>query len=93
MDDDFLIEKVLYHLDWDDIMKLFEIYPKSQVKEVWKNFLCPLGDYFGRMNYLYAAVLFDIKNPKQYIRKQKNLYIKKKINEGQRHISQNETNF
>ena len=24
MGDDFLIEKVLYHLDWEDIMKLFE---------------------------------------------------------------------
>jgi len=81
MGDEFFIEKVLYHLDWDDIMRLFEIYPKSQVKEVWKSRLCPLGDYFGRMNYLYAAVLFDIKNPKQYIRIQRNKYIKNKIND------------
>jgi hypothetical protein len=63
MEDELLIEKVLYHLDWEDIMRLFEIYPKTQVKEVWKNHLCPLGQYFGRMNILYAAVLFDIKIP------------------------------
>ena len=90
MGDDFLIEKVLYHLDWDDIMRLFAIYPKAQIKDVWKKRLCPLGDYFGNMNYLYAAVLFDVKNPKRYIRIQKNKFLKDKINAGERLISQNE---
>ena len=93
MSDDFLIEKVLYHLDWEDIMRLFEIYPKTQIKEVWKNNLCPLGPYFGRMNHLYAAVLFDIKKPERYIRTQKNKFIKNKINAGERFISQDKTNF
>jgi hypothetical protein len=79
MGDDFLIEKVLYHLDWEDIMRLFEIYPKAQIKKVWKNNLCPLGEYFGRMNILYAAVLFDIKKPERYIRVQSNRFIKNKI--------------
>ena len=87
MEDDFLIEKVLYHLDWDDIMKLFEIYPKTHIKEVWKNKLCPLGNYFDKMNILYAAVLFDIKNPKRYIKIQGNRYLKNKINDGQRVIA------
>jgi hypothetical protein len=80
MDDGLLIEKVLYHLDWDDIMLLFEIYPKTQIKNVWKNTLCPLGQYFGSMNYLYAAVLFDIKHPAKYISAQRRKYIKNKIN-------------
>ena len=80
MDDDFLIEKVLYHLDWEDILRLFEIYPQKQIKEVWKNKLCPLGDYFGRMNVLYASVLFDIKNPERYIKVQRKKFIKSKIN-------------
>jgi hypothetical protein len=94
MGDDFLIEKVLYHLDWDDIMRLFEIFPKTQVKEVWKNHLCPLGEYFGRMNILYAAVLFDIKNPERYIRTQKNKYIKNKIADGYKRLgSQDLANF
>ena len=82
MGDDFLIEKVLYHLDWDDILKLFEIYPKKQIKEVWKKTLCPLGDYFGRMNVLYASVLFDIKHPERYIREQRKKFLKNKIDGG-----------
>ena len=93
MGDELLIEKVLYHLDWEDIMQLFEIYPKTQIKEVWKNTLCPLGQYFGRMNYFYATVLFDIKNPEEYIRIQRNKFIKNKINAGERLISQDKTNF
>jgi hypothetical protein len=93
MGDDFLIEKVLYHLDWDDIMKLFEIYPKTQVKEVWKNHLCPLGDYFGRMNVLFATVLFDIKNPERYIRVQRNRYVKNRIDAHKRLDSQDRANI
>ena len=93
MGDDFLIEKVMYHLDWEDIMRLFEIYPKTQIKEVWKNSLCPLGQYFGRMNYLYAAVLFDIKNPERYISTQRNRFIRNKINAGERIISNNKASI
>ena len=89
MGDDFLIEKVLYHLDWDDIMRLFEIFPKNQIKEVWKNQLCPLGAYFDKMNILYATVLFDIKNPKRYIITQGNRFLRNKINEGLRIITEN----
>ena len=88
-----LIEKVLYHLDWDDILKLFEIYPKNRIKEVWKNKLCPLGNYFDKMNILYAAVLFDIKNPKKYIKTQSNRYLKNKINVGQRIIASHGINI
>ena len=94
MEDELLIEKVLYYLDWEDIMRLFEIYPKTQVKEVWKNHLCPLGQYFGRMNILYAAVLFDIKNPERYIRAQRNKYLKNKLkNNAERLNSQDKTDF
>jgi len=93
MSDDFLVEKVLYHLDWDDIMKLFEIYPKTQIKEVWKNKLCPLGSYFDKLNILYASVLFDIKNPKRYIKTQSNRFLKNKINAGQRIIASHGINI
>jgi hypothetical protein len=93
MDDNYLIEKVLYHLDWDDIMILFEIFPKTQIKKVWKDNLCPLGDYFDKMNILYAAVLFDIKNPRRYIKTQSNRFIKNKINDGLRIIAANGINI
>ena len=86
MEDDFIIEKVLYHLDWDDILKLFEIYPKKQIKKVWKEKLCPLGQYFGRMNILYASALFDVKNSERYIRIQRNKHIKKITNVDKRII-------
>ena len=91
MGDDFLIEKVLYHLDWEDIMKLFEIYPKAQIKKVWKTNLCPLGEYFGRMNILYAATLFDIKKPERYIRIQRNKFVRNRINAYERLNPQNKT--
>ena len=80
MGDDFLIEKVLYHLDWEDVLKLFEIYPKKQIKYVWREKLCPLGQYFGRINILYASVLFDIKHCERYIRVHRNKHIKKVTN-------------
>lgn len=87
MSDNLLIEKVLYHLDCDDVVRLFNIYPKTQIKNVWKNNLCPLGKYFDRMNYFYAVVFFDIKNPQRYIKNQSNRYIKNKINAGQQIIT------
>jgi len=61
MSDSLFIEKVMYHLDCDDVVRLFEIYPKALIKNVWKNNLCPLGKYFDRMNYFYAVVFFGIK--------------------------------
>ena len=91
MGDDFLIEKVLYHLDWEDIMRLFEIYPKAHIKKVWKNNLCPLGEYFGRMNILYAVVLFEIKKPERYIRMQRNKFVRNKINAHERLNYQDKT--
>ena len=93
MSDDFLIEKVLYHLDCDDIKRLFEIYPKKHIKKVWKDKLCPLGEYFGMMNIFYATVFFDIKKPEQYIRSQKNIFLKNKINAGERIISQDKADI
>jgi hypothetical protein len=68
--DDFLIEKVLYHLDWDDIMKLFEIYPNSQINRVWKNELCTAGCWLEDTNRLFAYILFDVKNPDKYLKNQ-----------------------
>jgi hypothetical protein len=85
--DNLLIEKVMYHLDCEDVVRLFEIYPKAQIKNVWKNNLCPLGKYFDRMNYFYAAVFFDIKNPNRYIKIQTNRYLNKKINAGKQIIT------
>ena len=34
--DEILIEKVLIHLDIDDIQKLFKLFPKSKIQNIWK---------------------------------------------------------
>jgi hypothetical protein len=79
MDDDFLIEKVLYHLDMDDIDLLFSVYSKKKIKEVWKHRLCPRGEYCLLINRLYAYILFDVKNPDRYIKIQQTKFINKKF--------------
>jgi hypothetical protein len=66
--DDFLIEKVLLHLDIDDIIGLFDIYSEKKIKEVWKSRLCPLEPYYHDLNLLLAGAFFHIKNPAQYIK-------------------------
>jgi hypothetical protein len=68
MSDDFLIEKVLLHLDIDDINRLFSIYPERKIKEVWQNRLCPLEPYYHDLNKLFAVAYFHIKNPVRYLK-------------------------
>ena len=79
IDDDMLIQKVLYHLDIDQSRQLFQIYSKQRIKEVWKNRMCPLGDYCKMLNRMYAYIYFDIKNPDRYLKIQSNRFIKRKI--------------
>ena len=70
IDDDMLIEKVMLHLDIDDINRLFILYPKAKIKEVWRTRLCPLEPYYNALNRLYAYLYFDIRNPDRYIKSQ-----------------------
>ena len=65
-----LIEKVLLHLDIDDINRLFSIYPKSKIKKMWQTRLCTLEPYFNGLNRLFACMYFDVKNPDRYIKRQ-----------------------
>jgi len=64
MSDDFLIEKTLLHLDIDDIV----LYPEKQIKQVWKERLCPLEPYYHDLNKLFAVAYFRIKNPVRYLK-------------------------
>jgi hypothetical protein len=68
MSDDFLIEKTLLHLDIDDINLLFVLYPEKQIKQVWKERLCPLEPYYHDLNKLFAVAYFRIKNPVRYLK-------------------------
>lgn len=66
--DDVLIEKVLVHLDIDDIKKLFKLYPKTKIQRVWKATMLSQEPLFHGLNRLYSFLLFGIKHPDRYIR-------------------------
>jgi hypothetical protein len=67
--DELLIEKVLIHLDIQEINQLFVLYPKSKIKKVWINNIIPLEPQYHSYNMLFAAVYFDIKDPGRYIKR------------------------
>jgi hypothetical protein len=70
--DDALIEKVLLHLDIDDIKILFKLYPKTKIQRVWKDKMLAQEPLYHGLNRLYSFLLFNIKHPDRYIRDYKN---------------------
>lgn len=70
--DDELIEKVLIHLDIEEIFALFRMFPKRKIQKVWQERMLSQEPMFHGLNRLYAFLLFDIKNPDRYIRDFKN---------------------
>jgi hypothetical protein len=70
--DDILIEKVLFHLDIEDVQTLFFLFPKKQIQKVWKEVVLSSEPLYHNLNRLYAFLLFDIKHPERYIRYYKN---------------------
>ena len=68
INDDFLIEKVLIHLDIDDIIKLYNMYPKQKIINIWEKKLLPQEFMYYNLNRFYAFWLFEIENPDKYIR-------------------------
>ena len=79
IDDNMLIEKVMLHLDIDNINRLFALYPKAKIKKVWRTRLCPLEPYYNGLNRLFAYMYFDIKNPDKYIKTQRTKHIKEML--------------
>jgi hypothetical protein len=74
--DDVLIEKVLLHLDIEDVQSLFLIFSKKEIKKVWQEIVLPREPLYHNLNRLYAFLLFDIKHPDRYIRFYKNKHVK-----------------
>lgn len=68
--DDLLIEWVLLHLDLAEINMLFSIYPKKQIKEIWKWKMCALEPRYHNSNVLFAYIYFDIENGTRYVKMQ-----------------------
>jgi hypothetical protein len=65
--DDALIEKVLLHLDIDDIQILFKLYPATKIKKVWKEKMLSQEPMYHGLNRLYSFLFFNIKQPDRYI--------------------------
>jgi hypothetical protein len=74
--DDVLIEKVLLHLDIEDVQALFYLFPKKDIKKVWQEVVLPLDPLYHNINRLYAFLFFNIEHPDRYIRYYKNKHIK-----------------
>jgi hypothetical protein len=74
--DDVLIEKVLLHLDIEDVQALFYLFPKKEIKKVWQDVVIPRDPLYRNINKLYAFMFFNIEHPDRYIRYYKNKYIK-----------------
>ena len=74
--DDVLIEKVLLHLDIEDVQTLFSMFPKKEIKKVWQEVVLPREPLYHNINMLYAFMFFNIEHPDRYIRYYKNKHIK-----------------
>jgi hypothetical protein len=73
---EMFIEKSLLHLDIDDLKKLFSIFSRKKIQEVWKNQLCTQEPYFHGLNVMLAYLYFDIKNPERYLKTVSNRHLK-----------------
>jgi hypothetical protein len=80
--DNILIEKVLLHLDIDDIKILFKLYPKIKIQRVWKDKMLSQEPMYHGLNRLYSFLFFNIKHPDRYIREHKNKRYKSLICKG-----------
>ena len=69
VDDELLIEKGLLYLEFEELYKLSEIYSMHHLRNVWRERLVSQGSYYGIINWLLAAMFFDIKNPDKYLKR------------------------
>ncbi|MBQ8958298.1 MAG: hypothetical protein IJ057_07360 [Bacteroidales bacterium] len=69
IDDNLLIEKALLYLEFEDLHKLSALYPMKRIQSVWRERLVSQGDYYGIINWLLAAMFFDIKKPDRYLKR------------------------
>ena len=81
IDEDLLIEKVLLHLDIEDVVEMLKILPFEKISRVWHKSLLPLTPGYYSLNRFYAFWLFGIKDPNKYIENYLTSY-KKQQSEG-----------
>ena len=74
INNDILIEKVLLHLDIEDIIKLYNMFSIQKILKIWKEKLLVQNFKYRNLNRFYAFWLFEINEPEKYI----NNYLKNK---------------
>lgn len=70
--DKAFIANVLLHLDIDDVLSLFKLFPKRTIQNIWKEKMLSQEPMYHGLNRLYAFLLFNIKHPDRYIRDYRN---------------------
>jgi hypothetical protein len=70
--DEEMNEKELIHLDIEEIIALFRMFPKRKIRKVWQDQMLSQEPLYHGLNRFFAFMLFDIKNPDRYIRDFKN---------------------
>ena len=79
--DEELIEKCFTTLDIDDINLMFELFPRKQIQQVWRNKMAIQGEYMQRLNIMIAMYYFGIKEPEKYLAKAEKQHINKILKE------------
>ncbi|MDY3978468.1 MAG: helix-turn-helix transcriptional regulator [Tidjanibacter sp.] len=74
--DEELIEKTFVILDLNEISRLFELYSKSYIKQVWIERMVIQGDYLFSLNVMIAMYYFGIRNPEKYLAQKEREHIK-----------------
>ena len=66
--DDQLIALTMRYLDIDEIRQLFTIFSYKKIKEAWKKWLVPEGEYIYTLNRFFAWYYFKAKKPDAYLK-------------------------
>lgn len=77
--DDILIEKVLIHLDLEEINLLFKQFPYQKIKRVWLDRLIPQEEYLYSLNRFFAWYYFKAKRPDAYIKSMATRHLNKML--------------
>jgi len=77
--DEELIEKVFIYLDIPEIAKLFELFSRDYLLNVWRTRLAIQGDYLFNLNVMIALYYFDIKQPEKYLHRIEKEHIKQQL--------------
>ncbi len=75
LQDDQFIAMTMRYLDLPDIDQLFTIFSMQKIKNAWKKFLVPEGDYLFTLNRFFAWYYFNAKRPDSYIKSIQTRYI------------------